>query len=278
LENVFGHSRDGFHGVNWPNGSVGTFSLNSNHEMYANGVGYFQDLIPRLGVPGSTDQRQLTSFFCLQNEAWRIIALDTGYNSTGIPILGMIPPFRWIPGIGPTCDLEPSLLEWLRTVVDPAGKPRANILLSHHPYFSAFEQAWPRPASQLATILPKNDVIWIWGHEHRLAIYERYADGPVHAFGRCIGHGGMPANIAPPRSAGSRVEWYDGRVYQSVHGTRVGFNGHVNLTIDGHLAHFDYRDINDTSLLRESFEYDGGGQITRRLDYADPGLHVGRSS
>src|SRR5690348_12779607 len=39
-ENCLGRSNSGYKGVIWPDGAVGKFSLNSNHEMYANGNGY----------------------------------------------------------------------------------------------------------------------------------------------------------------------------------------------------------------------------------------------
>src|SRR5712691_7430355 len=76
----------------WPTGSRGSFALNGNHEMYAlGGYGYFHCMLPKLGLTvNGKPQRQGASFFCLQNEHWRIIAVDTGYNSTGWPILERI--------------------------------------------------------------------------------------------------------------------------------------------------------------------------------------------
>ena len=38
----------------WPPGSEGTFALNSNHEMYARGFGYFDGILPKLGVRGAS--------------------------------------------------------------------------------------------------------------------------------------------------------------------------------------------------------------------------------
>ena len=70
----------------WPLGSEGAFALNGNHEMYALGYGYFDHILPKLGVHDSP-RGQRASYFCLENDHWRIIALDTGYNSVGAPIL-----------------------------------------------------------------------------------------------------------------------------------------------------------------------------------------------
>ncbi|HWZ60160.1 MAG TPA: hypothetical protein VNW46_14380, partial [Gemmatimonadaceae bacterium] len=41
----------------WPRGTLGTYALNGNHEMYSGGHGYFDHALPRL------DQR--ASYFCL---------------------------------------------------------------------------------------------------------------------------------------------------------------------------------------------------------------------
>src|SRR5258708_6452998 len=92
--------------VVWPLGSRGSFAMNGNHEMYANGGGYFEVLLPELGLcEGGKMTGQQTSFFCLQNSRWRIIAIDTGYNSIGLPILGQIPILNKIPGVGGDCEL-----------------------------------------------------------------------------------------------------------------------------------------------------------------------------
>jgi len=38
-------------------------------------------------IKGGKAEGQHASYFCLENEHWRIIALDTGYRSIGIPVL-----------------------------------------------------------------------------------------------------------------------------------------------------------------------------------------------
>ncbi len=53
--------------------------------MYARGTSYFDTLLPKMGMTGQSPQR--ASFFCLENEHWQIIALDTGYNSIKWPLL-----------------------------------------------------------------------------------------------------------------------------------------------------------------------------------------------
>ena len=67
----------------WPRGKLnqggtdaasGTYVLNANHEMYSGGRGYFDVALPGL--------QQETSYFCLENDYWRIVAVDTGYHCT----------------------------------------------------------------------------------------------------------------------------------------------------------------------------------------------------
>jgi len=255
-QNCLGQSMNSYDGVYWPHGRQGSFALNGNHEMYANGRPYFKTFLPTLGLktqPGG----QLASFFCLETEFWRILGLDTGYNSVGIPILSQIPVLNSIPSVGGDCHLEPGLIQWLKEVVrlpDPSKK--ATVLLSHHQYFTAFpnEQNYSKPARQLAPFFPGQEVLWLWGHEHRLALYERFStsDG-LTFFGRCIGHGGMPVELAEPDVNKAPVTFYDTRSHSLDDGSRVGENGFVVLTIEGKLLTLDYRDSHNNLLLVETF-------------------------
>ncbi len=278
-KNCLGQSANGYQGVTWRIGTQGSFALNSNHEMYANGDGYFETLIPRLGIPASGDKTQIASFFCLQNDTWRILGLDTGYNSVGVPILGSIPLLNRIPGIGPSYKLENALLEWLRTDVNPARNPRATIVLTHHPYFSAFEAGYTAPAKQLAEFFGHQEVIWIWGHEHRMAVYEKYADGAITAFGRCVGHGGMPVEISrrPRGAAAVPLQYYDARMYTQIGCSKLGFNGFVNIEIRGDVAALEYLDLNNQRTMLEEFRA-GGIRLYHRFLEVHPALSKGNAA
>ena len=138
--------------VIWPHGKCGSFALNGNHEMYANGGGYFEVFLPTLGMHNNAEESahgQQTSFFCLQNTHWRIIAVDTGYNSIGVPILSHIPLINSIPGVGGDCKLPDELKKWLRDMVAPAADKRGLIVMSHHQPHSGFEGDYSRPATEL---------------------------------------------------------------------------------------------------------------------------------
>ena len=262
-ENCFGMPTNGFQGVKWPHGSQGSFSLNGNHEMYANGKPYFKILLPTLGMRGNADG-QVASFFCLDSAQWRIVAIDTAYNSVGIPILSQIPVINSIPFIGGDCHLEEALLTWLRTVVKPKANPKATLLLSHHQYFTAFkDHAYTKPAKQLMEFFQGQEVVWIWGHEHRLGIYNKFSkDGGITVYGRCLGHGGMPVDVGTPDSTKAPLKFYDPRTHALDDKTEVGQNGFVSATIKGGVLTLDYRDVENKQLLVEQFTAGPGGSLT----------------
>lgn len=259
--------------VTWPKGLHGTFALNGNHEMYANGRAYFKLLLPRLGMrrrPGLEAEGQKASFFALRNDHWIIVALDTGYNSVGLPIFERLAYIKKIPKMGGNGSLPPALLRWLRCDVQPQIEGRGVILLSHHQYYSSFEGCFPTPGRQLREFISK-PVLWFWGNEHRMALYGlcRMKRG-IQAYGRCIGHGGMPISIsARPRhrpEAGPLVA-YDSREYQRFSGKPVGYNGYVNLTFHGQRLTVEYRDVRegDNLLLTESWETRDGQLIGKDI-------------
>jgi hypothetical protein len=274
-ENCLGisNSNNNYTPVKWPIGSRGSFALNGNHEMYANGTGYFDVLLPELGLRTPADEMlgQQTSFFCLQNRFWRIIAIDTGYNSIGVPILAHIPVLNEIPFIGGDCKLRDELIEWLRAIVSPGQDKRGLILLSHHQYYSGFDKRYTKPAQQLWDAGVQRPVLWFWGHEHRLAGYDLSGE-KLKAFGRCVGHGGMPVDRGDP-SGEPRPVFYDNRLAPNGYGV----NGHVNLSFSGSNLTATYVDLNGAELLREDWQVDASGAIQRaraqRL-IQDPDFHA----
>ncbi len=252
--------------VLWPLGSVGSFALNGNHEMYANGNAYFESILPAMGVRprlGAPPAKQKASFFCLRNEHWDVIGIDTGYNSVGLPVLELIPWFA------PSCKLPDQLVDWLRKTVELDQSDRGLVLFGHHQYYSAFECGFPKPAQQLSDLI-KRPVLWFWGHEHRMAVYGKFSVGGIEAFGRCLGHGGMPVDIGiAPRPGEAPLVLYDDRQYTVLEETGVGFNGIANLTFRGEVLTVEYRDVNDQLLLTEVWRTDRGALIGTRIE---PGL------
>jgi hypothetical protein len=285
-ENFLGEKTSAYAPVKWPMGTKGSFALTGNHEMYAHGQGYFRYVLPRMGLKDSGSEwggGQWASFFCLQNEHWRIIAVDTGYNSTKfdwgrVPIIQKSKWVRTSVHFKPRCTLPQALMKWLESTVRPDGDNRGIILLSHHGSHSSFSEWYQIPSRQLAA-LTHRPVIWFWGHEHKLAIYDRYAvPGGVSCYGRCIGHGGMPVERgAMPDIQECRWLAWDNRRYENGEEIDAGYNGHVNLVFEGPSMKMEYRDLHGKLLFREHWRVDlksgelRGPQLEKVMD--DPSLH-----
>jgi hypothetical protein len=237
----------------WPAGSHGSFALNGNHEMYALGRAYFEEMLPTLGLTrNGKPLGQKASYFCLENAHWRIIGLDTGYDSIGWPLLEDIFP--------PACALQSEQIEWLRNVVRlRKDDPRGIILLGHHQCYSRYESWYPKQAEQLAEFI-SGPVLWFWGHEHRLAVYEEFVvPGGIRALGRCIGHGGMPVEPLPAaKYTQCVVEFVDERTYRSDENLTIGFNGYAQLSLRGNQATVRYVDLRGTHIFREIWAVDNG--------------------
>jgi len=239
--------RDWFLGEeDWPRGAQHTFAMNANHEMYSGGAGYFDTALEAL--------QQETSYFCVESDYWRIVGLDSGYYSGIFPLLEKF----WLSKIR----LDESILQWLKSVVfvDPSDR-RPVIVLTHHQPFSAFGPGYGTLTKNLAPYLDRI-VLWMWGHEHRFAGYGPVAAGGAVIRGRCIGHGGMPIEVAEPPQEAKRTNlvFYDDRIaneLSEIAREPVGFCGFAALHLDGPDLTIDYIDENDVLLLREMWNCAG---------------------
>jgi hypothetical protein len=271
-ENCLGKPAHGYAGVCWKHGTQGSFSMMGNHEMYGGGEAYFKIFLPTLGI-ASPPQQQVTSFFCLETPYWRILAIDTGYNSVGLPILGAIPWIKNFSFVGANCRLEDGLIAWLRDVVKPQNNIKPTLLLSHHQYYTAFkDESFTLPAKQLTEFFPAQELVWIWGHEHRMAIYNTFAlqsGGGLRAYGRCLGHGGMPVEVSDAKSfdtSKAPLAYYDASTHTLNDGTPVGRNGFAILTLDGYTLTVDYRDLDNGPMFVERFVGKPDGSLQYSFD------------
>ena len=122
-ENFLGEKTSPYAPVKWPMGSKGGFALNGNHGnvrrrqwLLANDFSQEMGLTKRGAEWGSG---QWASFCCLENDHWRIIGLDTGYNSTRFDCakLPLVQRSKWLrrtTAFKPGCALPDPLLAWLR--------------------------------------------------------------------------------------------------------------------------------------------------------------------
>jgi hypothetical protein len=156
-------------------------------------------------------------------------------------------------------------MKWLKTVIvpNPDGTEPATILLSHHQYCSAFDNWYTYPAEQLKPLLKQKSVLWFWGHEHRFAIYDQFkAKGGIHAWGRCVGHGGMPVNRGVlPDNTDCNCLFYDDRHCPNHENMDAGYNGFVDLAFNGQNLDVNYYDLHDTKLLTETWSCDPAGSL-----------------
>ncbi|TDB62296.1 metallophosphoesterase family protein [Arundinibacter roseus] len=261
--------------ASWYYGASGSLALAGNHEMYSSGSAYFQQLLPAMYIKeGEVKKSQRAGFFCLENEHWRIIGLDTAYTSVGRPFLEVISP--------PDCHLRKEQLDWLRDVVrlnDPSDR-RGLVFLSHHPYISAFRDDYFKPGSQLCDVLDKaaRPVIWFWGHDHRLVGYHMGQNkSELQAYGRCIGHGGMPVETKMPSDPDevNKMSFYDRRIRTQMGRHSVGYNGLVLLELDGPTLKARYRDQEDTLVLEEEWGLNkANGQLEWKVTHAHSELTI----
>jgi calcineurin-like phosphoesterase family protein len=260
-------SPNSFAPVKWRPGRLGSFAMNGNHEMYATGEPYFSKFLPTLGcIENGKAMGQGVSYFCIENDYWRVIGLDTGYHSRGLPFLSLLGSA--LPFLRPSCRLPDPVLDWLRTVVKiQDDRQRGLILLTHHQYYSAFEENYTKAAKQLAALIDR-PVLWFWGHEHRMAGYHLQGPAKILAHGRCIGHGGMPVERHDPPDC-NKVVFFDNRVYSAQ--DNFGWNGYVNLDFeDAHLTvrYFDIGSIQggqNRLLIEEKWTVDAQGQLSVQI-------------
>jgi len=266
-ENCLGVPTKTYKGVTWPHGSLGSFALLGNHEMYSGGHAYFNHFLPTLGMydsDGSVAAPQAASYFCIETPGWILLGLDTGYHSGGFVAFSSTPGIKAIPALNVDARFDNKMLQWLKQTMDTLRAQGSGhkpvLVLTHHQPFSPFESAYRKPVEQLAQsgVLDGREFVWLYGHEHRLTVCTKQslATG-LEAHPRCIGHGGMPVEVSRPNQPMPDVLYYDPRrhpIDQDDPKTAVGFNGHVVLLFEGALLTIEYRDIVDnTLLLSEAF-------------------------
>jgi hypothetical protein len=94
--------------------------------------------------------------------------------------------------------------------------------------------------------------------------------GGVRAFGRCIGHGGMPVEL-PFHTKHPRcpIEFADKRRYRNDENLHIGYNGFARLTLHGNRLAAEYIDVRGSVVFAETWTVADG-----RLQRAHVENHV----
>lgn len=204
----------------WPRGSIASFALNSNHEMYDGGFGLFDVAYKEaFNQNPNTGQPTHTSYFALENQHWILVGLDSAYYASELDMYM-------------TGKLNQGQIDWLKQVADQAGD-RKIIVLSHHPGLpetgSPQETLWSQVRGALSSAGP---AYWYWGHIHEAIVYNAQ-DGVL---GRCAGHGSIPygaaSELVGPQQEGV-VDWYETKLANDPDVPMRVLNGFVHLRLDG---------------------------------------------
>ncbi len=178
----------------WPQAlppKLNHWNINGNHDMYCGGDGYFKTILGQ--KEGEGDPRFAAQKGCSQfmfgNEDWQFIGLDTAYNEW---------TFEFDNNTKKKLPAAQGQIAWAQSLAAKAPKAR-RVLLSHHQPLSAYESADKAAAlaAEAAPLLQDGKTAaWLWGHEHRCAVYEpkTFPSGGALPFGACLGHGGVPCN------------------------------------------------------------------------------------
>lgn len=203
-----------------------SLALNGNHEMYCGGQYYFDVILRAFNQP--------QSFFCLENEYWRLIGLDTAYGGGCLK---------------PASPDDPLSVQWNWLIDLLRDKSRKNILLSHHQPVSAHTAEWKdsqKLRDDLSEILAMDgigqDAVfgWFFGHEHRCALY-RDTDTPYNA--RLIGNGCIPHLVQTEKDADpgcTPVDYFNKK--ETEPGSTAAVSSFARLKFMGYDLQIDYID------------------------------------
>ena len=213
----------------WPAGSSGTFTLNSNHEMFSGGHGYFS-----IALRSEKFRGQAYSYFALHDASWLFVAIDSAYHATKSGFV----PYQIGHLFTGSPDADPQV-QWLRRVLAHPlarradGTPKRLCLFSHHHGLEPDGTENALFAEVRTALEGRVPDAWYWGHVHGAAAYE-VPHGDFVFRGRLCAHGGVPylSEFDPAKDAASHVVWAE-----RPRGDAPGRNGFaVVRVVDGALV------------------------------------------
>jgi len=166
--------------AHWPTGTIASFALNSNHEMYSGGNGYFNVAL----ADEKFETQGEYSYFALANNDWVILGLDSAYNATGFFQNGA---------------LNDAQVDWINalaksgTFQGPGGRKKIVVLTHHQPIETTGEKNAALWDAVVGAFGQPGPDYWYWGHVHAVAAFKPIdVGGGVSMRGRLVGHGGVP--------------------------------------------------------------------------------------
>jgi hypothetical protein len=179
-------------------GTIRSWALNGNHDMYSGGHGLFDVTLadPRFALQ-RVEGGATTSWFVLSNDDWNVVALDTAWRHPELDIRG-----DQLFVEGDLGHLHGSQVGEVLRCARETGKRL--LVLSHHQLYSAYDdhrialgpaRADTTPLQEeLKPVLDEREIdAWFWGHEHDCLAYERGFGGVGAA--RAVGHGAVPTPV-----------------------------------------------------------------------------------
>jgi hypothetical protein len=205
----------------WPPAPSGSFSLNSNHEMYSGAKPYFA----AINKP-PFDKQGGCSYFALENDNWIIVGLDSAYYSPDGNLYMNGQLFK----AGFPNEQNAFLLEkGVRAQLD--GKKV--IVLTHHNCVDDPGTTTNLLFDHVMNAFPGDNgpAYWYYGHQHIAAVYK-----PLGAKGvlcRCCGHGALPCGKASELEGAANVVWHEARLADDPDIPERVLNGFATLKLDG---------------------------------------------
>jgi hypothetical protein len=181
----------------WESGSQGSFTLNSNHEMYDGVEGYYKVALSNYKTNPFLIQ-QGTSFFSVTTAGWIIFGLDSAYyDKSALYANGAL--------------TDNDQLTFISTVLaQPGNAGKKIIVMTHHNAVSydatalnTYNNGTESLANDIYNALGKRmPDYWYYGHLHNGIVYDSEVLKDSNIFGpvgggltanlRCLGHGAIP--------------------------------------------------------------------------------------
>jgi hypothetical protein len=199
----------------WPPGSLHSFTLNSNHEMYAGGGPYFNQAV---GGPLFNLSQSPWSYFAFEYGDWIVVGLDSAYCS-GVMDL-------YMKGSLGNNNGQKAFLK----AVAQSGKQV--IVLTHH---NGLELDGSRQTQLFDEVMAAFEGVnppayWYWGHKHAGVVYAQMKG----TYFRCTGHAALPWGCSSQLSDSGLVDWFEKKNANDPAQKLRVCNGFTLLELDAH--------------------------------------------